>query len=305
MAVKTFRDLAAANRRNSTLLIAAMILFCIAVGGILGAGIAGEEGIAFGLSGGVVAALVFCLVGWYGGVSTLMSFHGAQEIAKADAPQLFNVVEELAIAGGLPMPRIFIIDTDAPNAFATGASPESAAVAITTGLLAKLERDELQGVMAHELSHVRNLDIRYSMLMATLAGGIVLLSEVILRAGLLSGGRRRSNRDGGNAQIVLLLIGIVLSILAPIVTSLIELAMSRQREYLADASAVELTRNPRGLASALHKLAGDATPMEFSKAAESMFIVNPKVGLRGGSDDLFSTHPPIEERIRRLTAMQH
>ena len=301
---KTFRELAAANRRNSTLLIFAMILFCVAVGGVLGGGLGGGEGLAVGLSGGAVAALVFCLIGWYGGVSTLMSFHGAQEISKPDAPQLFNVVEELAIAGGLPMPRIFIIETDAPNAFATGSSPQTAAVAITTGLLAKLDRDELQGVMAHELSHVRNFDIRYSMLMATLAGGIVLLSEIVLRAGLISGGRRRSSRDGGNAQIVLLLIGIVLSILAPIVTSLIELAMSRQREYLADASAVELTRNPRGLASALHKLSGDQTPMEFSKAAESMFIVNPKVGLRGGSDDLFSTHPPIEERIRRLLAMQ-
>jgi len=302
---KTFRDLAAANRRNSTLLISAMVLFCIAVGGVLGGGLGGEEGLSVGLAGGVVAALVFCLIGWYGGVSTLMSFHGAQEISKADSPQLFNVVEELAIAGGLPMPRIFIIDTDAPNAFATGTSPQTAAVAITTGLLAKLDRDELQGVMAHELSHVRNFDIRYSMLMATLAGGIVLLSEIVLRAGLISGGRRRSGRDSGNAQIVLLLIGVVLSILAPLITSLIELAMSRQREYLADASAVELTRNPRGLASALHKLSGDTTPMEYSKAAESMFIVNPKVGLRGGSDDLFSTHPPIEERIRRLLAMQH
>ena len=302
---KTFRDLAAANRRNSTLLISAMVLFCIAVGGVLGGGLGGEEGLSVGLVGGAVAALVFCLIGWYGGVSTLMSFHGAQEISKADSPQLFNVVEELAIAGGLPMPRIFIIDTDAPNAFATGTSPQTAAVAITTGLLAKLDRDELQGVMAHELSHVRNFDIRYSMLMATLAGGIVLLSEIVLRAGLISGGRRRSGRDSGNAQIVLLLIGVVLSILAPLITSLIELAMSRQREYLADASAVELTRNPRGLASALHKLSGDTTPMEYSKAAESMFIVNPKVGLRGGSDDLFSTHPPIEERIRRLLAMQH
>ena len=301
---KTFRELAAANRRNSALLIALMVAFCIVIGGVLGGGLAGDEGIALGLVGGVAVAVISCLIGWYGGVSTLMSFHGAQEISKPDAPQLFNVVEELAIAGGLPMPRIFIIDTDAPNAFATGASPDSAAVAITTGLLAKLDRDELQGVMAHELSHVRNFDIRFSMLMATLAGGIVLLSEIVLRAGLISGGRRRSSRDSGNAQVVMLLIGILLSILAPLITSLIELAMSRQREYLADASAVELTRNPRGLASALQKLAGDTTPMEYSKAAESMFIVNPKVGLRGGSDDLFSTHPPIEERIRRLLAMQ-
>ena len=301
---KTFRELAAANRRNSALLIALMVAFCLVIGALLGGGFGGDEGVAFGLAGGVVVAVISCLVGWYGGVSTLMSFHGAKEISKPDAPKLFNVVEELAIAGGLPMPRIFVIETDAPNAFATGASPDSAAVAITTGLLAKLDRDELQGVMAHELSHVRNFDIRFSMLMATLAGGIVLLSEVVLRAGLISGGRRRSSRDSGNAQVVMLLLGILLSILAPLITSLIELAMSRQREYLADASAVELTRNPRGLASALRKLAGDQTPMEYSKAAESMFIVNPKVGLRGGSDDLFSTHPPIEERIQRLLAMQ-
>ena len=220
-------------------------------------------------------------------------------------PQLFNVVEEISIAAGLPMPNVYIMDEAAPNAFATGTSPENASVAVTTGLLEKLNRDELQGVIAHEIGHIRNFDIRYSMLMAMLAGGLVMLSEVLLRASFFRSNRRSSNnRNSGQLQLVLMIVGIVLAILAPLLAALIQLAMSRQREYLADASAVEFTRNPEGLAGALAKLAGDKTPMECSKATESMFIVSPKAGLRGGADDLFSTHPPIKERIRRLMALR-
>jgi heat shock protein HtpX len=307
---RTFRELIAANKRNSMLLMLLMFAFFLVLGGVLGGAFLAppeclREGVVTGMVIGAVAAAIFGLLGWFGGTGALMAFHGARKIRKSDHPQLFNVVEEVAIAAGVPMPDVYIMNEAAPNAFATGTSPENASVAVTTGLLEKLDRNELQGVIAHEVGHIRNFDIRYSMLMAMLAGGIVILSEVLLRASFFRSNRRSSNnRNSGNLQLVLILVGIVLAILAPILTALIQLAMSRQREYLADASAVEFTRNPDGLAGALAKLAGDKTPMECSKATESMFIVSPKVGLRGGADDLFSTHPPIRERIKRLMALR-
>ena len=306
---RTFRDLIAANKRNSAILVVSMVALFLVLGGVLGGAFfaspdAVEEGVAAGAVIGGIAALIFSLIGWYGGSGVLMAFHGAREIEKADAPQLFNVVEEMAIAAGVPMPRVYVMTEDAPNAFATGSSPDNAAVAVTTGLLGKLDRDELQGVIAHEIGHIRNFDIRYSMLMAMLAGGLVMLADVMLRASFFRSNRRSNSRDGGQLQLILLLVGIVLAILAPILSALIQMAMSRQREYLADASAVEFTRNPEGLASALAKLAGDKSPMEYCKATEAMFIVSPKVGLRGGADSLFSTHPPIPDRIRRLMALR-
>ena len=307
---RTFRDLIAANKRNSVILLAVMFAFFLVLGGLLGGAFLVSpghlrEGVITGLVIGGVAATVFGLIGWYGGTGTLMAFHGARRIRKSDHPQLFNVVEEVSLAAGIPMPAVYIMYEDAPNAFATGTSPENASVAITTGLLEKLDRDELQGVIAHEVGHIRNFDIRYSMLMAMLAGGIVMLSEVMIHASFFRSNRKSSrDRDAGQLQLVLVLVGLVLAILAPLLTTLIQLAMSRQREYLADASAVEFTRNPNGLAGALAKLAGDKTPMECSKATESMFIVSPKLGLRGGADDLFSTHPPIRERIKRLMALR-
>ena len=306
----TFRDLIAANKRNSAILLVLMFAFFLVLGGVLGGAFLVppgqlQEGVVMGLVAGAIAATFFGLLGWYGGTGALMAFHGARQIEKRDHPQLFNVVEEVAIAAGIPMPAVYIMDEAAPNAFATGTSPENASVAITTGLLEKLDRDELQGVIAHEVGHIRNFDIRYSMLMAMLAGGIVMLSEVMIRASFFRSNRKSSrDRDAGQLQLVLILVGIVLAILAPLLTTIIELAMSRQREYLADASAVEFTRNPEGLAGALAKLAGDKTPMECSKATESMFIVSPRLGLRGGADTLFSTHPPIRKRIERLMALR-
>jgi len=304
---RTFRDLIAANKRNSAVLVVLMFAFFLVLGGVLGGAFlatpdAVEEGVFMGAVAGAVAGVVFGLFGWFGGTGALMAFHGAREIDKPDAPQLFNVVEEMSIAAGVPMPRVFVMNEAAPNAFATGNSPQSSAVAVTTGLLEKLDREELQGVIAHEIGHIRNFDIRFSMLMAMLAGGIVMLSEILLRVGFLRSGRRSNSRDN-NLQLVLMIVGIVLAILAPIFTALIEMAISRQREYLADASAVEFTRNPEGLASALAKLAGDKTPMECSKAAEAMFIVSPQLKLRGGADSWLSTHPPIKERINRLMAL--
>ena len=294
---ETFRTLIAANCRNSALLMTAMLVLFAAAGAIFGEALVADY--SLGLIAGVIIVLFLLLFAWVGGESVIMAVNGAEEISKEDCPKLFNVVEEMALAAGVPMPKVYIIHTDCPNAFATGPNPENAAVAITTGLYEKLTRDELQGVIAHEMAHIRNYDIRYSMLMAVLAGGIVMLSEIFLRASFFSSSRRRDDRDG-NLQLIFMVVGIVFAILSPILTALIQMAMSRQREYLADASAVEFTRNPDGLANALAKLAADTEPMEYSKTSESMYIVSPALNLRGGMDSLFSTHPPIEERIKRL-----
>ncbi len=293
----TFQDLIRANKRNSVILMIGMALLLLVLGYVLGSMWGDME---VGIAVAVIATLFVLLFAWGMGSSVVMAFAGAEPVAKEDAPQLYNVVEEMAIAAGLPMPKVYLIDEDAPNAFATGISPESASVAVTRGLLSKLNRDQLQGVIAHEMGHIRNFDIRFSLLMAVMAGGIVILSDMVLRSAFFAGGsRRRDNKDNGG-QILILLIGMVLAILAPLFAALIQMAISRQREYLADASAVEFTRNPNGLAEALQILAGDQAPMQGSKATENMYIVNPKLGLRGGSDDLFSTHPPIHERIERL-----
>ena len=299
---ETFRTLIAANCRNSTILMLGMVLLFLAAGAIFGEALVADY--RSGLIVGGVVAVILLLFAWAGGESAIMSINGAEEITKEDCPKLFNVVEEMSLAAGVPMPRVYMIPSDCPNAFATGPNPENAAVAVTTGLYEKLTRDELQGVIAHEMAHIRNFDIRYSMLMAVLAGGIVMLSEIFLRMSFFaSSSRRRDDRDN-NMQLIFMVIGIVFAILSPLLTALIQMAMSRQREYLADASAVEFTRNPDGLANALAKLAADTTPMEYSKTTESMFIVSPALNLRGGVDSWFSTHPPIEERIKRLRELR-
>lgn len=299
---ETFRTLIAKNCRNSNILMGLMVLLFVGAGAIFGEALVANY--LAGIVVGGVVALILLLFAFAGGESAIMSINNAEEICKEDCPKLFNVVEEMSLAAGVPMPRVYIIESDCPNAFATGPNPENAAVAITTGLYEKLTRDELQGVIAHEMAHIRNYDIRYSMLMAVLAGGIVMLSEIFLRMSFFAtSSRRRDDRDN-SMQLIFMVIGIVFAILSPIITALIQMAMSRQREYLADASAVEFTRNPNGLANALAKLASDTSPMEYSKASESMYIVSPALNLRGGMDSLFSTHPPIEERIARLRSLR-
>ncbi|NLE30134.1 MAG: M48 family metallopeptidase [Phycisphaerae bacterium] len=256
-------------------------------------------------------AVVMLLFGFYGGSGTILAISGAKRIEKQDDPQLFNVVEEMAIAGGLPMPQIYLIDDSAPNAFATGRDPEHSVVAITTGLRTKLTRDELQGVIAHEMSHIRNYDIRFAMLMAVLVGLIALMADFFLRYLWFGGGRRsrrsgNSSSDGGAAVLIMMLVAIVLSIIAPIIAKLIQLAVSRQREYLADASAVELTRNPDGLAGALAKIAGDKEVLESAnRATQHLYIVNPIKSAEERAKFLFSTHPPIKERIARIMSLKH
>nr|BAL55787.1 heat shock protein HtpX [uncultured Acetothermia bacterium] len=299
-------DAIAANRRNTFLLIAVMTAVLMLIGYAFGLYLGLGEG------GLIIAAIVAALwigISYFHGDSILLAASRAHEIHKADHPQLFNVVEELTIAAGLPMPKIYIIDDSAPNAFATGRDPQNASVAITRGLLEKLNRAELQGVMAHELAHIQNRDILYATLIGAIAGAIILLSDLFLRA-LRVGVGRRSSRSSKNSKssgglALIVLVGMILAVLAPVIARLLQLAVSRQREYLADASAALLTRYPEGLASALEKIARDPDPLEVaSRATQHLYIVNPFEKGRWSLDSLWSTHPPLEERIRRLRAMR-
>ena len=299
----TFRERIAVNRRNSLLLIAAFIGFVAVFGYVIGwAWIGDPRGAIFGLVLAFVVGTISGLITYYSGGRLVLAASRAREVTHGDAPVLFNVVEEMAIAAGLPMPKVYIIDDSAPNAFATGRDPEHAAVAVTSGLLEKLDRDELQGVIAHEMSHVGNFDIRYAMLVGVLVGTTVLISDFFLRGLWFGGGRRQG---GGQAQIIMLVVAILLAILAPIFARLIQLSISRQREYLADATAVQLTRNPKGLADALQKISGDREVLEAAnRATAHLYIANPIKKFEKRSRGLFSTHPPMEKRIEILRQME-
>ena len=288
------------NKRNSWLLVIVVTLVLVALGYFAGE-YWGSGYVGIGLA--IVIALVSSLSAYYGGAGMILAMSRAKRIEKKDHPQLFNVVDELAIAGGLPMPAVYIIDDTAPNAFATGRGPEHASIAITTGLLDKLSRDELQGVMAHELSHVGNRDILFAMMVGIMVGSIVMVSDFFLRSVFWSrGGRKRQQK--GNAGAIMLVIALLFAILAPFFAKLLQLAVSRQREYLADASAVKLTRYPEGLASALEKIAGDKEVLEVAnRATQHLYIVNPIKPFEKRAKGLFSTHPPLEERVQRIRSM--
>jgi heat shock protein HtpX len=302
----TFRDRIAVNRRNSVFLILCFLAFVTVLGYIIGyAWIGDPVGAIFGLVLAVVVGIISGLATYYGGDRMVLAASRAKEVTHEEAPVLFNVVEEMAIAGGLPMPKVYIIEDSAPNAFATGRDPEHASVAVTSGLLRKLNRDELQGVIAHEMSHVGNYDIRYAMLVGILVGTTVLISDFFLRGLWFGGGRGGRREGGGNVQLIMMIIAIVLAILAPLFARLLQLSISRQREYLADATAVQLTRNPKGLADALQKISGDREVLEVAnRATAHLYIVNPIKRFEKRSRGLFSTHPPIEERIEILRAME-
>jgi len=243
----------------------------------------------------------------FGGDAILLRSATAHEIQKEDAPQLWNVVEEMTIAAGLPnMPRVFIMDDPVPNAFAVGRDPSRAAVAVTTAMLKRMNRDELQGVIGHEIGHIHNYDVRFMTLASVMVGSIVLISEVFLRSLWFGGGRRRSSssKGGGQAQAILLVVAIVLAILAPIAVRLLFLACSRRREYLADACSARFTRYPDGLASALEKIGASASAGKkerVSKGLAPLYIVNPLQSASAAG--LFSTHPPLEKRIGILRSM--
>jgi heat shock protein HtpX len=306
MATSTFYSQIGANKRNSILLVLAVVLLLGVLGLAIGWAVTGDPRAALPSLGIAIAiGLAASLFSYFGGDSLVLSISGAKEVTAESAPQLMNVVQEMAIAANVPMPKVYLIDDTAPNAFATGRDPKHASVAITIGLLQKLDREELQGVMAHELSHVRNFDIRFSLLVGVLVGSIALLADFFLRFTFWGGGRRsRSSNDsggGGGLQIVVFVVAILLAIIAPIMARLVQMAVSRQREYLADASGVELTRNPVGLERALAKISLDTEPLEVAnRATQHLYFENPIKAATGTSSNLFSTHPAALDRINRL-----
>lgn len=308
-------ELIRANKRNSIVLMVIMAAVLLLLGFVIGLGFFGAEGGFFGLIIASAIWLVLTLISFSSGDQILLASSKAKPVTHDVHPQLFNIVEEMKIAAGLPaMPKIYIINDPAPNAFATGRSPQSASVAVTAGLLGRLNRDELQGVVAHEISHILHRDILFVTLAGIMLGSIVLLSQVFLRGMFYSsmmGSRRRyssGGRGGGYGQIVMLIIAIVAAILAPIMAYLLYFALSRRREYLADAGGARLTRYPEGLAGALEKIANDPSPQlaTVNKVTAPMYIANPfKKKRQRKLSDLTSTHPPISERIRILRNMTH
>lgn len=251
---------------------------------------------------------IYSSIVWFSGSNMILALSGAIPVTKQNYPHYYHSVESLCIAGGLKtIPKCYVIKDTALNAFATGRDPENSAICVTTGLLDKLNRQELEGVLAHELSHIINYDIRVMMLAAVLVGVITMLSDFFLRSlfwGSVGGGNRRDN-EGGQSQIIFLILGIVMAILAPLIAQLIKLAISRRREYVADANAAILTRYPQGLADALRKIKSDPDPLvdKANKGTAHLFISSPFRKKSSAWTNMFSTHPPIDERIKRLEAM--
>ena len=292
------------NRRRSWLLIGAVIVLL----GLLGGAIGYATGFGwFGVVIAVIVATAMSIGSFFAGDALVMATSGAREVDRANPAdpyqQLVNIVEEMRLAGGLPPPRIWVIEDSAPNAFATGRDPRHASVAVTTGLLDKLDREQLQGVIGHEMSHIGNLDIRFTLLVGVLVGSIALLADFFLRFTFWGGGRRggRDRDGGGGAAVLIFVLALVLAILAPIIGRLVQAAVSRSRESLADATAVEFTRNPIGLARALRAISDDREVLEVAnRATQHLYIVNPIKSFEERAKSLWDTHPPIGERIRAL-----
>lgn len=292
-----------ANRRKTWLL---MFLFVIVIAGMvevfaLYLGLGHEAAIIALVIGSLIA-----IAGYYSSSSMILSLSQAREVKHDENPFLYHIVENLCIGSGLPMPKIYIIDDSAPNAFATGRDPKTASIAVTSGLMSKLDKLELEGVIAHELSHIKNYDVRLASVTVVLVGLVALLADWFLRFTWFGAGRRPGNRGRGEGTggAVLLLLALIMAILAPLAAKLVQLAVSRSREYLADASAALLTRYPEGLAGALEKISKDTEPLEVAnKATAHLYIVNPLKDHRSWLNNLFSTHPPIEDRIKALRAM--
>jgi heat shock protein HtpX len=290
------------NRNRTILLFSLFLIFIIGIGYLF-------SYIYDNTSILIFAALFSVLMSWisyYYSDRIALSISGAKKIEKSDAPNLYNTVENLTITAGLPIPDIYVIPDQAMNAFATGRDPEHASIAVTSGLLQALDKTELEGVIAHELSHVKNRDILLQTVVVTLVGLVALASRFFLRFSFFGGGNRR---DSGQAGLVLFLVGIALAILAPISVKLIQLAISRKREYLADASGALLTRYPKGLASALSKISQDQNQLRTANEATAhLFVANPFKKKEGGKESswlvgLFATHPPVEARIKKLSEM--
>jgi heat shock protein HtpX len=291
------------NRRNTWLLL---LTFVFLVGGFVFA-----MGIILGLPYPVapiivIPVIIFAVFSYYSSTSITLAVSRAHEVTKEEEPELFRTVENLCIGAGLPMPKVYVIEDGSPNAFATGRDPDHAVVCVTRGLLQKMDHLELEGVIAHELSHIGNYDIRLMTVVVVLVGVIALLADFMLRLTIWGAGGRSHNRgrDGGYVTLIIYAVAIIAIILTPIAAQLIKLALSRQREYLADASAAELTRYPEGLARALEKITADTDPLEeANKATAHLYICNPLHEHSSFLNNLFSTHPPIEKRIALLRAM--
>lgn len=284
------------NKRKTTLLITIFLVFIIGLGWFLGV----YTGYGYEITIlAVMISFLMTLISYYSGDKVALASTGAKAIQKEDNPYVYRMVENLAITAGIPTPKVYIIDSPAMNAFATGRDPEHASIALTTGIISALENQELEGVIAHEMSHIKNYDIRVMMIVVVLVGSISLLSNIFFRARLFGGKRDSNNNGGGQIGAIIMLVGVVLLILSPLIAELIKLAISRKREYLADASGSMLTRYPEGLASALEKISQSNIPLKTASAATAhLFISNPlkKQSLTA----LFSTHPPIEDRIKKL-----
>jgi heat shock protein HtpX len=300
----------AANKRKTVLLIFGAIVLLAAVGYVLGLWYGGSGSGVYGLIGAVALALVLSLGSFFGGDRLVLASTRAREVTPQEQPRLHNIVEGLSIAAGIPKPRVYVIPEQAPNAFATGRNPEHSSVAVTEGLLSTMNRVELEGVIGHELSHVVDRDILVGTLVATLVGAVVLISEFFMRSWWWGGirGRRGGDRSGGGIEAIIFAVGLALLVLAPIIGQIVRLAVSRQREFLADAQGALLTRYPPGLASALRKIgAASGIPMRSANNATAHLWLNQPSRIQGEGmgplEKLFNTHPPIEERIRRLEEM--
>lgn len=289
----------AANKRTTWMLLVLVTAFIVALFYLLGwyLGVDPLQSIVIGS----VVGVVYGMISYFSSQSLALLTHGAKAVSKSEAPELYRLLENLSIADGLPMPKLYIIQDESPNAFATGTTPQNASVTVTTGLLRILDKQEIEGVLAHELSHIKNYDIRVMTITVVLVGIIVLIADIMLHI------RPRGEGRGGNAALVLLLVGLVLAILSPIAAQLIRFAVSRSREFLADASGALLTRYPDGLASALQKIEAASAQQPLRKANHAtahLFISNPFGPATGRFlGNLFSTHPPTSDRIARLKQM--
>ncbi|MBI5576321.1 MAG: M48 family metallopeptidase [Deltaproteobacteria bacterium] len=297
-----FNEAARSNVRMSRLLFLALFVVFFGLGGVIGQAYGSVEP---GLALALILYAILSSSAYFSGSSIVLSIHDAREADPARHRQLLNVVEEMKIASGIPMPKVYVMETPGLNAFAAGKKPGEALVAVTTGMLERLSRDELQGVVAHEMAHIKSRDTLYNICAAVLVGAIVLLSDMFLRDTFLFRGRGRTRAGGsGRGNPAFLLIGILLAVLAPLAAKLLQMSISRQREYHADAAAAEFTRNPLGLASALEKISmgGAGVPGE-NRGTQHLFIVNPLRKFTELDSALLSTHPPTELRIQRLKAM--
>lgn len=292
-------DHISSNKRKSIFLIVLFFVIIGAIGYVFGFYVGN---VFIGLSFAIIISLIMTLVSFYSGDKMILSMSHAFPADKKKYPHLVNSVEGLAIAAGIPTPKIYVIDDSAINAFATGRDPKHAAVTVTTGAIERLKRDELEAVIAHEIAHIRNYDIRMMMLVVVLVGVVALLSDILLRSFIY--GKRKEDIKGGPV-IIFIVLGIVLAILAPLIAQLIKLSISRKREFLADADGALIYRNPKSLANALKAIRDDKEPLveAANKATAHLFIENPLRNFKGKVTGLFSTHPDINERIRILEKM--